>query len=214
MPGSPPSSTSDPGTTPPPSTRSNSSMPVESRTALARLDVGVQRGARATRPAARSGWRAPRPRGSAARSSTSVFQPPHSAQRPIHLGACAPHSWQTKTTLGAFIRIPAPPGAQTADDLPRNRADRRRPSRARRSAATLSSPCRPMITTSSPGLHVAETGHVDRHHVHRDRADDRRAMAAHRAPRPRPARRVSRPSAYPAGTTAIDRGSSVVNCQP
>ena len=44
-----------------------------------------------------------RRRASAARSSTSEFHAPHSVQRPIHLGACAPHSWQTKTTLGAFI---------------------------------------------------------------------------------------------------------------
>ena len=38
-----------------------------------------------------------------ARSSTSEFQAPHSVQRPIHLGACAPHSWQTKTALGGFM---------------------------------------------------------------------------------------------------------------
>ena len=38
MPGSPPSSTSDPGTTPPPSTRSNSPMPVERRV-LSRISI-------------------------------------------------------------------------------------------------------------------------------------------------------------------------------
>ena len=47
----------------------------------------------------------------------------------------------------------------------------------------LSSPCRPMITTSSPGLHVTQPGDVHGHHVHRHCADDGRATAAdeHRA---------------------------------
>ena len=36
-----------------------------------------------------------------ARSSANEFQAPHSVQRPSHLGDCAPHSWQTKTTLVA-----------------------------------------------------------------------------------------------------------------
>ena len=40
MPGSPPSSTSEPGTTPPPSTRSNSSMPVGSR-ALCSVEISA-----------------------------------------------------------------------------------------------------------------------------------------------------------------------------
>ena len=39
----------------------------------------------------------------AARSSTSEFHAPHSTQRPVHFGACAPHSWQTKTTFGGFM---------------------------------------------------------------------------------------------------------------
>ena len=38
----------------------------------------------------------------AARSSTNEFHAPHSMQLPIHLGDCAPHSWQTKTTFGWF----------------------------------------------------------------------------------------------------------------
>ena len=94
---------------------------------------------RSPRPAARSAL-ARRPAGSAARSSTSVFQPPHSAQRPIHLGACAPHSWQTKTTFGAFIRTPAPPACPAGRRPPTESCRSPRPSRARRSAA---SPRRP-----------------------------------------------------------------------
>jgi MoxR-like ATPase len=40
----------------------------------------------------------------AARSSTREFHAPHSAQRPIHLGAWAPHSWQAKTVFGGLIQ--------------------------------------------------------------------------------------------------------------
>ena len=47
MPGEPPSSTSDPGTRPPPSTRSSSPMPVESRGARSRADVAQRARARA-----------------------------------------------------------------------------------------------------------------------------------------------------------------------
>ena len=38
-----------------------------------------------------------------ARSSTSEFQAPQSAQRPSHFGDCAPHSWQTKTVFGDLL---------------------------------------------------------------------------------------------------------------
>ena len=161
---------------------------------LARLDVGVQRRACSARPAARSGVVGAAVPVSTARSSTSVFQPPHSAQRPIHFGACAPHSWQTNTTFGAFIRTPARTRVPSRHTISHGIV----PIDAAISRASicchLSSPCRPMITTSSPGSHVAEPGDVHGHHVHRHRADDRRAMAAnqHRAAA---ASRVSRPSA-------------------
>src|SRR5262245_50101565 len=102
MPGSPPSRMSDPGTTPPPSTRSNSPMPVERRTlrdistsaySLAVDDVeNCEKRFCPTEDAADSDL-----------SSTREFHAPHSLHRPIHLGACAPHSWQTNTTLGDFI---------------------------------------------------------------------------------------------------------------
>ena len=39
------------------------------------------------------------PSAATGRSSTSEFQAPQSAQRPSHLGDCAPHSWQAKTVF-------------------------------------------------------------------------------------------------------------------
>ncbi len=55
IPGSPPSSTSEPGTSPPPSTRSSSSMPVRSRAHLGRRDVAKRDRLRPPRPARRAG---------------------------------------------------------------------------------------------------------------------------------------------------------------
>jgi len=86
MPGSPPSRMSDPGTTPPPSTRSNSSMPVESRTPC---DISTSAYNFAVDDVENCEKRlvAPAAAGVSARSSTSEFHAPHSAQRPIHFGA-------------------------------------------------------------------------------------------------------------------------------
>ena len=67
------------GTRPPPSTRSSSETPVEKRSASA-ASTSTRR---------RSGLAAPWPAlgeiEAAARSSTSVLQPPHEGQRPSHL---------------------------------------------------------------------------------------------------------------------------------
>src|SRR5262245_66428454 len=96
MPGSPPSSTSDPGTTPPPSTRSNSPIPVES---LGNCSTSISEYKRAVVGAPGVAYRcdvAVVPLDSAGRSSTYEFQAPQSAQRPSHFGDCEPHSWQTK----------------------------------------------------------------------------------------------------------------------
>src|SRR4030095_6685378 len=91
------------------------------------------------------------PAGDSARSSTSEFHAPHSVQRPIHLGACAPHSWQTNTTLGGFT------GAHSywlSISVPRRHTTPhgRVPSAPAISRASmrcqLSSPCRPSNTTS------------------------------------------------------------------
>jgi hypothetical protein len=93
------SRTSDPGTTPPPSTRSNSSMPVDNRTAF---EVSTSAYSFAPAPAPNCAYRLsglPCVAASVGRSSTSEFHAPHSTQRPIHFGACAPHSWQTNTTI-------------------------------------------------------------------------------------------------------------------
>src|SRR5882672_4419753 len=64
--------------------------------------------------------------GSCGRSSTYVFHLPQSSHLPTHFGACAPHSWQTKTVFGALLILPLDPRSHAADHFPRNRADRRR----------------------------------------------------------------------------------------
>jgi hypothetical protein len=88
MPGSPASSTTAPGTMPPPSTRSSSSRPVglllEERTST----WPIGRAGALTAPAAttRAGLAEP--------ASMTVPQTWHSPQRPIHLEVCHPHSVQ------------------------------------------------------------------------------------------------------------------------
>src|ERR1041385_1209471 len=83
--------TADPGTNPPPHTRSNSAMPVARRGGNS---SGAFRSSSANgRPFARA--RAPAPTGIAPPSSTIVFQPPHASQRPDHFAVSAPQDWQT-----------------------------------------------------------------------------------------------------------------------
>ncbi len=82
MPGSPPTSVTDPGTIPPPSTRSSSPIPVGMRavssSATSASGVGVTD----------SSVRMPALRGaSSTTSSTSAFQAPQEGQRPAHLMA-------------------------------------------------------------------------------------------------------------------------------
>src|SRR6185312_9703603 len=105
MPGSPPMSTSEPGTTPPPRTRSNSSMPDDNRSAttvsMSAYNCGPAAAARVYRFAASVDTARV---GSAGRSSTSEFHAPQSAHRPSHFCDCAPHSWQLKTVF-AFIEL-------------------------------------------------------------------------------------------------------------
>src|SRR3954469_12039754 len=100
MPGEPPSSTSEPGTRPPPSTRSSSPMPVCSRgtrsTATSRSGTG--RAAAPAPPPPRPA--APPARGAGARSSTSVFHSPQPGQRPCHFALWAPHAEQLKIVAG------------------------------------------------------------------------------------------------------------------
>ena len=83
IPGSPPTSTTEAGTNPPPSTRSSSAIPAGAR------------GGGAVTPCSPTNWMrafAPRPavaRGSAA-SSTSVFHSPHASHLPAHFEYTAP----------------------------------------------------------------------------------------------------------------------------
>src|SRR5262245_8317439 len=119
MPGSPPSKIREPGTTPPPSTRSNSSMPVDRRTPC---DISTSSYSLAVEDVENCENRLAPGEGAAgvsARSSTREFHAPHSVQRPIHLGACAPHSWQTKTTFGDFTAHSQPKLPTSNSQIPR-----------------------------------------------------------------------------------------------
>src|SRR5215470_2353680 len=86
MPGSPPSRTTEPATSPPPSTRSRPGSPVSRREpASPRASVIVAgSGASGATRSARS-------------SSTYVFHSPQSGQRPSHLDDEAPQDWHAKT---------------------------------------------------------------------------------------------------------------------
>src|SRR5439155_23077167 len=92
MPGSPPTRTTEPGTMPPPRTKSNSTRPV-----FHRSTTPLFRSVRRT-----GGWPVGRPltgeplnRPTA--SSTSAFHAPHPSHRPPHFGCSAPHSVQRNT---------------------------------------------------------------------------------------------------------------------
>src|SRR5690606_11062701 len=89
---SPPISTTEPSTRPPPSTRSSSLEAVEKRgTSSTLTSARVLSCARS--PA--QPLRPPAPHGAlSTRVSTRVFQAPHSPHWPAHLGKVAPHSVQ------------------------------------------------------------------------------------------------------------------------
>src|SRR5437867_5820584 len=94
MPGSPPTSVTEPGTIPPPSTKSNSARPVFQR-ATASPFRSVRRigGLAVGRPLTAEPTF--RPTG----SSTRLFHAPQLSQRPPHFGWSAPHSVQRNTDL-------------------------------------------------------------------------------------------------------------------
>src|SRR5437773_9227144 len=94
MPGSPPTSTTDPGTVPPPNTKSNSSRPVFhlARAPLVRADKRTGGLADACRACLTA-----RPPERPTASSTSVFHAPQASHRPAHFGCSAPQSVQRKT---------------------------------------------------------------------------------------------------------------------
>ena len=89
IPGSPPSRMTPPGTSPPPSTRSNSSNPVGNRGLLFASTLPRGRTALAL-PV--SVWN--RVGGGAATVSTSVFHAPQCGHWPCHFGLWPPHSVQ------------------------------------------------------------------------------------------------------------------------
>ena len=88
IPGAPPISTTDPGTIPPPSTRSSSPIPLASRGISGALTSPSATGTGTLAPL-RAG--AARPRG----SSTSVFHSAHPGQRPCQRGSSCPQLAQT-----------------------------------------------------------------------------------------------------------------------
>src|SRR4051812_27230270 len=109
MPGSPPTNSAEPGTSPPPVTRSNSPMPVGRRWGGA---SSVLRSSRVIlRPFTRRD--APDPSGGATPSSVMVFQPPQASHLPDHLAVDAPQDWQVKESEDFAIKAPSPSPAQS-----------------------------------------------------------------------------------------------------
>ena len=88
-PGSPASSTTAPGTSPPPSTRSSSATPVGRARRGVELDLGDPPGRATTAPPPRP---CARPRRAA--TCSSVPHAWHDGQRPTHCAVCCPHSAQ------------------------------------------------------------------------------------------------------------------------
>src|SRR5438132_986381 len=103
MPGSPPTSTTEPATSPPPSTRSSSARPVVRRSAAPAVTAASGRGF--WPPGAPA--RAPRARGSGSASSTIVLHAPQPGHCPSQRGAAWPHCWQTKAERRALSTMRA-----------------------------------------------------------------------------------------------------------
>src|SRR5471032_3131920 len=110
MPGSPPISSAEPGTNPPPVTRSNSAMPVMRRGGGASSDFKSSRAN--LRPLTRRPALAPI--GGAAPSSVMVFQPLQASHLPDHLGAVVPQVWQTKVAEDLAMRYGYKKGTESA----------------------------------------------------------------------------------------------------
>ncbi len=86
MPGSPPMSTTEPGTIPPPSTRSNSPNPDGARFVLSGNIWFSGWGTERSVPGTAEGFDL------TVLSSASVFHCPQSGHLPIHLGVVCPHA--------------------------------------------------------------------------------------------------------------------------
>src|SRR3954451_11739378 len=145
MPGEPPSSTSDPGTRPPPRTRSSSPMPVCSRaTASARTSRRATGRAAAVRPLPPAPPPPARPLAAAgARPSTSVFHAPQPGHWPCQRASAWPHSEQTWIVVGRGMGS-VNTRSQTRRLRPprRRRPSARRPRRPRRGVAPSPTLCR------------------------------------------------------------------------
>jgi hypothetical protein len=91
-PGSPPTSSAEPGTSPPPQTRSNSAIPVTRRPGA------MSSVFRSSSAKARPFLRGPAllPSGAGAASSVIEFHAPQASHLPAHLVVTAPQDWQTK----------------------------------------------------------------------------------------------------------------------
>src|ERR1700722_4715754 len=100
IPGSPPIRVTDPGTRPPPRTRSSSPEPVLnrgcSRTASAASEEELSLRGTLTEVADLRGFKG-------CNSAKSVFQVPQPAHFPCHFGEESPQFWQTKTSLDFAI---------------------------------------------------------------------------------------------------------------
>src|ERR1700743_962085 len=94
-PGSPPMSSAEPGTRPPPQTRSNSAVPVIRRSGAASSVF------RSSSVNLRPRLRGPAllPSGIGAPSPTIVFQPPQASHLPAHLDVTLPQLWQANVAL-------------------------------------------------------------------------------------------------------------------
>src|SRR6266545_3285711 len=92
IPGSPPTRVTEPGTMPPPRTKSNSSRPVFQRSTppVGRLESWTGAVLVTIRPSDRPTFRP-------TTSSTRVFQAPHASHLPAHFGCSAPQSVQRNT---------------------------------------------------------------------------------------------------------------------
>src|SRR5512143_2267452 len=137
MPGSPPISTIEPGTMPPPSTRSNSPMPEDTRCSsepsIASQGLGEEGGSGSVCASGR-----PLPGGGASswRSSTKLFHSPQSGQRPSHFELPKPQAWQTKTVrILVMARLLAAPPLEVLEA--RELIDEGEPARAGRAVALL-----------------------------------------------------------------------------
>src|SRR6476661_6855694 len=95
-------STPEPGTKPPPATRSSSAIPVSMRGGAAVSPLSPTR--REARPFGRLAPLAPEI-GAASASSTIVFHSPQLSQRPAHFEDTAPQDWQTNWEVALAMAL-------------------------------------------------------------------------------------------------------------